>query len=211
MTENIENTDKTALMYACEQGEKIDLIERLIDKQGNINAKDKEDKTALMYAAFKKDNEKIIDLLLRRGAEFTARDNKKKLALMYACEIGDKGNVKELTKVGSSTLLYAEGKYQNQLNEIAYIDCPDNKGKTPLMYASERDLNCTKLLIASRAKTDSRDKEYNSALVYASKAGKKNIVIYLIKFKTEHDQIKKAIDSAAKNNKFDIVNILLDV
>ncbi len=65
---------KTALMYACENGQPSSVITFLIDRKVNVNAADENKKTALMYALANYKISEPIYLLLAAGAECNACD-----------------------------------------------------------------------------------------------------------------------------------------
>ncbi len=83
--------EKLPLMYACVNitTDCVDLVELLLAKGANPNARDKNDATPLMYAIGNSDPQKacrIIELLLAYQADINAVDYKGETALMRAVQ-----------------------------------------------------------------------------------------------------------------------------
>ena len=77
---------RTLLMVACRQGA-LSLVELLIERGADVNARSPGGTTPLMYAktaAFANGKTDILALLLRRGANINATDNSGRSALHYA-------------------------------------------------------------------------------------------------------------------------------
>lgn len=87
---------KTALMYAA-QGVNTMIVQELIGRMANINAKDFEGKTALMYA-IEKQNDRVVNLLLRQGADCLATDNYGNNIAMYAVKHNNRTLLRELVR-----------------------------------------------------------------------------------------------------------------
>lgn len=87
---------KTALMYAA-QGVNTMIVQELIGRMANINAKDFEGKTALMYA-IEKQNDRVANLLLRQGADCLATDNYGNNIAMYAVKHNNRTLLRELVR-----------------------------------------------------------------------------------------------------------------
>ena len=77
---------ETALMWASKEGHK-EVVELLIEKGADVNARDNAGWTALMDASYNGHKE-IVELLLEKGADFKIRNKNGKTALSIA--INDK-------------------------------------------------------------------------------------------------------------------------
>lgn len=75
---------KTALMYACENKQNVDVIEILCrDFKENIDAVDSEGRTALMYALMTNTDSVVCEYLLKSGARTDIADNAGKTTKNY--------------------------------------------------------------------------------------------------------------------------------
>ena len=75
---------KTALMYACENKQSVDVIEILCrDFKENINAVDSDGRTALMYALMTNKDTVVCEYLLKSGARADIVDNAGKTTNNY--------------------------------------------------------------------------------------------------------------------------------
>lgn len=78
---------KTALMYACENNQSIDVIEILCrDFKENINAVDSDGRTALMYALMTNKDTVVCEYLLRSGASMDEVDKQGNTTIYYLKE-----------------------------------------------------------------------------------------------------------------------------
>lgn len=91
----IDNSGKTALMFAAEKNFDPRPAELLIEKGADVNAYDKKGWTALMFAAYN-GNGKVVDMLLAKGANFETENQDGKTALELAKEKGFAKIVKTL-------------------------------------------------------------------------------------------------------------------
>jgi ankyrin repeat protein len=119
-----------ALSFAAHEGHK-EVVQLLLAKGADVNAKDKKGKTALMWAS-REGHKEALQALLAKGADINAKDNDGDNALMYASYTGHKEVVQ---------LLLAKG---------ADVNAKDNYGKTALMLASQNEVK--ELLIRAGAK-----------------------------------------------------------
>ena len=75
---------KTALMYACENNQGVDVIEILCrDFKENVNAVDSDGKTALMYALTTNKEKQVCEYLLNAGASVEVADKSGKTISNY--------------------------------------------------------------------------------------------------------------------------------
>ena len=112
ITEKYLNTvtlnGKTALMYACENNQSVDIIEILCrDFKENINAVDSEGKTALMYALMTNKETFVCEYLLKSGARVDISDNSGKTIMNY---LDSNINLKDL----SNTVYFQAKKKENE-------------------------------------------------------------------------------------------------
>ena len=108
----------TSLHYASSSGS-ADVVNVLLDKNADINARDHKGTTPLMLAA-KRNSLPVAKLLLERGADVNLQDKHKKTALSYAKGI--------FTKNKEMTLLLKNAEHGNPVSRAAVsID----KSKSP--------------------------------------------------------------------------------
>ena len=114
------NAGYTALIYACENGDK-EIAQFLLAKGAAVNAVEGIfGDTALIKAAWA-DQKEIVRMLLAKGAYVNAKASNGNTALMGAAASGDKEVVQ---------LLLAKG---------AYVNVKGKDGKTALTHAAEND------------------------------------------------------------------------
>jgi hypothetical protein len=106
------------LLDAAEKGD-LALVQSLLEKGADVNAKNGSGATALMLAAGQ-GHQNVVRLLLDKGADVNAKDGQDTSALMEASKQG----LLEIAK-----LLLGKG---------SNASATDNKGKTAAMYAEER-------------------------------------------------------------------------
>ncbi|RYP43640.1 hypothetical protein DL768_009815 [Monosporascus sp. mg162] len=107
---------QTQLSWAAENGHK-EIVQLLLDKGAETDAKDNGDQTPLWWAA-EKGHKEIVQLLLDKGAKTDAKDNNGLTPLWWAAEKGHKEIVQLL------------------LDEGAKTDTKDYNGRTPLREAA---------------------------------------------------------------------------
>jgi len=128
--------------------------EDIIKELNNLTQKEKDKK--LIYAS-ENCNKEAVKFLIKAGANINAKDNNGITALMRASRYGEVEVVKLLIEAGA-----------------------DN-GYTALMEASDNNyVEVVKLLIENGANINVKDKFGNTALIYASRYDRKEIV-YLLK------------------------------
>ena len=121
---------KSAIRKCCDYI-KIDIINILLEKGADINAKDNYGRTPLMHAIQYGCSEEVIKILLEKGADINAKDNYGWTPLMYAIQYGCSEEVIKIL-----------------LEKGADINAKDNYGWTPLMHAiHECECECSKEVI----------------------------------------------------------------
>ena len=181
----------TALMYACENSNSVEVVKFLIDNGADVNLKNNGGMTALMSASDV--SHELIELLIKSGARVNEVDDNGKSALMYACEkhiisssdievvkfLIDNGANVNLKSNDSETALmnaYIRGNKElvelliNSGADVNLIDfnLKDNYGRTKLMEASKiGNKEAVELLINAGARVNEIDNDGNTALFYA--------------------------------------------
>ena len=90
---------ETALMDASREGH-VEIVQAILDKGTNVNAKDDWGRTALMLAS-QKGHKDHVELLLAKGADVNARASNGDTALMLASDNGHKEVRALLIKAGA--------------------------------------------------------------------------------------------------------------
>jgi len=192
---------KTKLISAVLDGD-VSKVEELIacyEKDGRlpewINKPDKHFGTPLHYAP----NKQIVDILLQNGADLNAVNNEGETPLHVCARRHGAG-------AGCVAALVDAG---------AKLDQQDIYGWTPLFAAAEDgDLDIMKVLLKKGAKVDERDKECNTALLFAadSTTDKLNVTKLLIKSGAKVNVANNNRDTPltlAKKNGYDEMKKLL--
>jgi ankyrin repeat protein len=190
------NIEKS-LWRAVGERDNKDLVELLLNKGAEVNAKDPDGKTPL-WIATENGRKGIIQLLLDHGAEVDA-------------------------KARNGTLLWGEmerGKGYNDLvqpllDHSAEIDTKTQDGKTPLWGAVEIGLkSVVELLLDHGAEVDTKTQDGKTPLWRAVQTGQKDVVELLLDHGAEVDT--KAQDGktplwrAVEIGQNDVVELLLD-
>ena len=126
---------KSAIRKGCDYI-KIDIINILLEKGADINAKDNYGRTPLMHAIQYGCSEEVIKILLEKGADINAKDNYGWTPLMHAIHECECECSKEVIKI--------------LLEKGADINAKNNYGWTPLMQAiheCECECECSKEVI----------------------------------------------------------------
>lgn len=102
--ETKDHLQRTLLHYAAIHG-RTDILEQLINKHADINAKDEFGYTPLDYAVVNGNAEAVaeaVKVLLQHGADVNAKDNEEFTALHYAAEGGHADTLNLLFKHGAT-------------------------------------------------------------------------------------------------------------
>jgi ankyrin repeat protein len=121
----VDNSDKTAIVYAAAKGF-TGIVARLLDAGIDVNRPYGNHLTVLMWAAGHgnevppREGAEMVSLLLERGAETDLADNRGRTALMIAAELGHDQAVGALLEAGARIDLQdKDGKTARDLAEAA--------------------------------------------------------------------------------------------
>jgi ankyrin repeat protein len=183
-----DNDRATALMYAA-RGGRTEAVKLLLQRGADVSAKGSlekySDSTALHYAAGRGQAETIKELL-RRGADVNARNQDGMTPLIWGAYSGDAASVAALLEAGASwkiasadgnttvwdRAIFSQGKGIEVVRLLIArgvdIELRNSDLRTPLNYAVLKgDLEIVKLLVASGANANARDKIGVSTLALA--------------------------------------------
>ena len=128
-----------ALIKAAFEGD-LELVQTVVMKGANVDARDRKKRTALMWAAAN-GHADIVEFLHSKGADVNAKDSDNQTALIYASR---------KSSVPTMTALLENGAEANAQSR--------KRGVTALMIAaSNGDEDVVKLLLEHGAKTDLAD------------------------------------------------------
>ena len=193
----VSYSGRTPLMFACCDGDRLDNIKTLIKQGADIHQIDVNGWTALHCAATYAKSE-IIEYLLSLGLKVNMVDNSGHTPLMCACCDGDRlDNIKTLIKQGAdihqidndgwTALHYAARDAKSEIIEYLLslgvkVNMVSNIGQTPLMCACYDGgrLDNIKTLIKQGADIHQIDNDGGTALHYAARNAKSEIIEYLL-------------------------------
>jgi hypothetical protein len=152
--------ERTPLMRAVEFDD-INIVKMLVEKDADVNAKDRNGQTALHRVGFVHDRIEMIKVLLELGADIDATQNQKYTLLMMAAQRMDIDAVKTLLERGANVNMknidgmtalhfvavntcvksYIIEVIELLLDFKAEINATDNLGETPLMNSVRRSRN----------------------------------------------------------------------
>jgi len=155
----------TPLQRAAQNNNK-DMVEMLIAKGADVNAKDKDGNTPLQRAA-QNNNKDMVEMLIAKGADVNAKDKDGNTPLQRAAQ----HNRKDVAE-----LLIAKG---------ADVNAKDKDGNTPLQRAAQHNRkDVAELLIAKgadvNAKYNAKNKEDYTLLHWAAQNNSKDVAELLI-------------------------------
>lgn len=114
-----DDTDRTPLHVVMIRQQE-EMVEMLISRGADVNAKDSEGETPLLSAFWCPEYKKIPEILVNAGADVNCTDSSGRTPLHHAVSHNDKKLVEFLVSHG------------------AHINAKDHEGKTPLRFAIER-------------------------------------------------------------------------
>ncbi|XP_078491474.1 poly [ADP-ribose] polymerase tankyrase isoform X1 [Ciona intestinalis] len=172
---------RTALMYAVEKEEEIDLVTALLEKQASLNEKDDQGRTPLHLAVNASGPSSALfdipDLLIEKGASLTVVDKFGRVPLHYA-----------YVKIGKETATSDQGCDPIELTTLltsgmsgSEVDMADSNGRTPLHEAARRGaMICCMHLVERGGNINRQDSDCNSPLSLAVKSGHNSCAVMLI-------------------------------
>lgn len=161
--------NRTALMMAAQEGSE-NIVEILLAHSADVNIKDKDNETALTNAA-RNNKFEIVTILLKHNANVDTQGKDNQTALMTSCN-------DRFIKV-----------IQTLLNYKADINIKNNDGCTALMIAARNWLDIVELILnhdgVNIGIINLQDNQNNSALIWAARQGKADIVKTLINYRAD--------------------------
>jgi WD40 repeat protein/ankyrin repeat protein len=212
---------KSALMFMAWYGDR-EAIEGLLKRGADINAVDAFGSTPLLQAVSHR-NKDIVQLLLDRGADLKDADGKSLLKF-----VGDK------TALGRALVAILQprvvsGSFFGADLHIDYLDTTwmllswgadpnlrDGEGRTPLVLLPifQADSPVLTLLLEKGADVNAMDNQGNSALSYAARQGRIEVVRFLLDHGAKASEPVgtggKSLMNAAYDGHTEIVRLLLD-
>ncbi|KAK1765324.1 ankyrin repeat-containing domain protein [Phialemonium atrogriseum] len=223
-----DSISKELLLSAAKMGHR-GVVELLLEKGADTEARDESGKTPLQWAA-ENSQEGIVRLLLEKGANTEARDISGMTLLQGAAWRGYKGIVRLLLEKKADTEardvfgqtplgLAAKEGYEDivrlLLDKGADTEARDESGKTLLQWAAENSQEgIVRLLLEKGANTEARDVFGQTLLQWAAWRGYKDIVRLLLEKGADTEAMdisgKRLLCWAAKNGQEGIVRLLLE-
>jgi ankyrin repeat protein len=157
--------NKTALHWACENGH-TDIAQLLVDWGTSLTCQDQYGETCLHYAA-ESGHTDIVEILVQRGADVAIKDDRERTPLRCARDNHQTQAVKILLKQWDDSKEEADEQDAQKKSllhwaaEVGSLDTcrsllqlgtrinafqEDNRGRTPLYYASQRSEDLSSLL-----------------------------------------------------------------
>ena len=110
--------------------DKIQIVNEMLDKGADVNAKDKDGWTALLHATWY-GNIDVVNQLIAKGTDVNAKNNDGETALMFAYENGYGEIVKLLKTAGALEMVLEEAKFkQNDINKCIVSRLSSLRGVT---------------------------------------------------------------------------------
>ena len=191
---NIETKDetfgRTPLSYAAQGGHEA-IVQQLLARGADIEAKDRFGQTPLSFAA-QGGHEAVVQQLLAQGADIEAKARAGRTPLSFAAMRGHEAVVQQLLargadieakdRAGRTPLSYAAGRgdeavVQQLLARDADIEAKDEYGWTPLSYAvGNGHAAVVQQLLARGADIEAKDRFGQTPLSYAAESGHEAVV-----------------------------------
>lgn len=161
----IDPSLKTGLHFAAREGH-ISLVEILIQKGFNVNARDRTLKTPLHYACLQ-GHETVADVLIKNKADIMAKDVSGRTAFHFAC-----------CGTSSRSLTLLLGTKPELINMV------DNVGRTGLHYAvwnsSQRQVDIIRTVIENKGDVNAQDDDGKTPLHHASEGARSRAIPILL-------------------------------
>lgn len=140
----------------------VDLEQYLLISGSEINVQDWTGKTALSWAAQGIDAS-VVRKLLRHNASVSTRDKRNKTPLHYSA--GNPSGVIESVEMILESITELESERGNR--EESLIEAGDDKGRTPLNYATRKDLpEVTRVLLDAGANINAVDTDTGRSILF---------------------------------------------
>jgi ankyrin repeat protein len=187
----------TPLHYAADRGHK-DIVELLIAKGADINAKNNDGQTPLHYAVEKGHND-IAELFIADGADINAKNNEGQTLVDIAVNQNRSEVVKLLVAKGANISIHAAARIgdlvivENLIQKGTDLNTKDASGRTALHYAVEKGhKDIVELLIANGANVNAKDKNNDTPAHIALGENKISMLTLLIEKGADLDSIHLA-------------------
>jgi len=202
-----DSEGRTALYYAAIQG-KRDVVEFLLSRGANVNAKDKDVAFMPLHHAVGGGHKDVVELLIAKGADVNAKDKYGWTPLDSSVYGGNTdipellieagANVNSRYGWGQTPLIWAAQEGHRPVVQLlivkgADVNAQDDQGLTPLHYAAEEGhKDVAELLIAKGADVNAKAKNGNTPLHSAVDEGYLDMAKLLV---------SKGADVSAKNRR----------
>jgi ankyrin repeat protein len=222
-----DSEGRTALYYAAMQG-KRDLVEFLLSRGANVNAKDKDYGFTPLHHAVGGGHKDVVELLIAKGADVNATDKHGWTPLDSSVYGGNTdipellieagANVNSRYGWGQTPLIWAAQEGHTPVVQLLIVkgadfNAQDDQGLTPLHYAAdEGHKDVAELLIAKGASVDATGKNDWTPLHRAARAGHRDVVEMLVKkgadVNAEDNQGRPALYHAKVKGYTELVELL---
>ncbi|MBC8467887.1 MAG: ankyrin repeat domain-containing protein [Planctomycetes bacterium] len=215
---NVKVQAPMALHYATENGHK-DIMELLIVKGANVNAKNAAGQTPLHYAA-ERGLKDIAEMLIANGVDVNARNIEGQTPVDIALSRNRMDVVKLLIKKGADVSLHlavrigALAKVKSLIEKGAAINAKDGSGQTAMHYAADMGRKeIVEVLLANGADVDAIDRTGRTPAEHAFLDGHSEIIellisngadvypLYLAVSMRDLDKVRRLIRDGADVNK----------
>ena len=217
----------TSLITFCKEGRR-EAIEKLLNKDLDINFQTDYGRTALMFACYK-EHIQIVQLLCSKNPDMDVQDSDGWTALMFACCNGNhqvvrilldkEQNINIRNNAGSTALMCACHNGHHQVVELLVsknpdIDIQSNNGWSALLLASDNGHHLVvEQLLSKDQNINIQNKAGSTALISACHNGHHRVVELLLS-KNPNMNIQRsdgstALISASHNGHHQIVELLL--
>ncbi|KAI9674017.1 MAG: hypothetical protein M1829_003860 [Trizodia sp. TS-e1964] len=191
----VDVTGKTALIWAAWNGHEA-VVQLLLEKGANVEAKDNDGWTALIRAAWE-GHEAVVQLLLEKGANAETKDNYERTALIYAAWNGHEAVVQLLLEKGAN------------------VEAKKNDRRTALICAAARGHEAVvQLLLEKGANFEAKNYEGWTPLIWAAWGGHQAVVQLLLEkganVEAKDDDGLTALSRAASGWHEAVVQLLLE-